>query len=170
MNIQHSSKTDRWFTPDSLMFYVRQVLGNIELDPASEEAANLIVKADKFISEDSLNKEWKAKTVFLNPPGGKIGNHSQAALFWQKLVDAHQKGHVQEAIFIGFSLELLAVSQNYRWPYMLDYTICIPRRRIKFVNPLSPNKSAPSHSNVIVYLGENEGKFKKVFNSLGACK
>ena len=104
-NIKHSSKSDRWFTPPKIIEMVREVLGSIELDPASEPKANQIVKADRFISENSLSVEWKAKTVYLNPPGSKDGNKSKAGLFWQKLVKEYEAGNIEEAIFMGFSME-----------------------------------------------------------------
>ena len=170
MNVQHSSQTDRWFTPLSILALVKEVLGEIELDPASEFIANQFVGAQRFISEGSLTQEWKAETVFLNPPGSRVGNQSQSALFWRKLVREFEGGNVQEAIFLGFSIELLAVSQNYDCKSVLDYTICVPKKRIRFVDPLFPMKSSPSHSNVIVYLGSNVEKFKSVFRDLGACK
>lgn len=170
MNIQHSSRSDRWFTPPYILDLVREVLGVIGLDPASEETANEHVGALRFFTENALSREWKANTVFLNPPGSKVGNQSQSALFWQKLVKEFECGNVKEAIFMGFSVELLAVAQGYGVKSPLEYTICVPAKRIKFIDPTSPGKSSPSHSNVIVYLGPNKEKFCKVFSKLGRCK
>jgi hypothetical protein len=170
MNIQHSSRTDRWYTPLYIIEMVKEVLGEIDLDPASEEKANEVIGAREFYTRNALNETWVANKVFLNPPGTKIGNQSQSALFWEKLVYHFDRGHIGEAVFMAFSAELLAVSQKYGPKSLLDFTICIPKNRIRFVDPLSPGKLAPSHSNVIVYLGDNIDKFKQVFSGIGACK
>jgi hypothetical protein len=153
MNIQHSSRTDRWYTPLYIIEMVKEVLGEIDLDPASEEHANEVIGAREFYTRNALN-----------------GNQSQSALFWEKLVYHFGRGHIGEAIFMAFSAELLAVSQKYGPKSLLDFTVCVPKNRIRFVDPLSPGKSAPSHSNVIVYLGDNPDKFKQVFSRIGACK
>lgn len=170
MNVQHSSRTDRWFTPVYIIEMVKEVLGPIDLDPASEEEANEIIGAKKIYTENALAESWVADTVFLNPPGTKIGNQSQSALFWQKLVYHFDRGDIKEAIFMAFSAELLSTSQKYGTKSLLDFTICVPRNRIRFVDTLHPGKVAPSHSNVIVYLGAHPEKFKNIFSKIGACK
>jgi hypothetical protein len=170
MLIQHSSKTDRWFTPLYIIEMIKEVLGEIDLDPASEEKANAIIGAKEFFTRDALSKDWVADKVFLNPPGKTIEGQSQAALFWEKLVYHFDRGDVKEAIFIAFNIGLLSVSQKYGPKSLLDFTICVPKDRIRFVDPVGPGKLAPSHSNVIVYLGDNADKFKQVFSGIGACK
>lgn len=169
-NIQHSSKTDRWFTPPHIIEMVKEVLGEIDLDPASEEKANQIIGAREFYSQDALNKDWVADKVFLNPPGKVKGGHSQAALFWEKLVYHFDHGDIQEVIFLAFNIGLLSVSQKYGPKSLLHFTICVPKDRIRFVNPEGPVKLAPGHANAIVYLGDNVDKFKQVFSKIGVCK
>lgn len=77
-NPQHSSKNDRWLTPSWITDVANEVLGHIDLDPASEEEANRSVKAKRFINEteDGLLADWgewsKVRNLFLNPPGGRL--------------------------------------------------------------------------------------------------
>ncbi len=103
MNIQHSSRSDRWFTPRDILARVRHVLGTIDLDPASEAAANDVVQAETYYTamEDGLTRQWHGR-VFLNPPGGKRGNKSMTALFWRKLMTEVYAGRVQQAVFLAF--------------------------------------------------------------------
>ena len=72
-----SSESAEWFTPKRYIEAAREVLGTIELDPASCEEANRIVKADNFFTEedDGLKKHWAGK-VWMNPPYGDIGPRS----------------------------------------------------------------------------------------------
>ena len=175
MNIQHSSRSDRWFTPPHIIQLCKHVLGEIEFDPASEPDANQIVQAASYFDEadDGLIKEWPVGcTVFLNPPGSKRANKSIAALFWARLMDYRRAGSLKHAIYMGFSLEQLAVSQKYHDDSMLLFPMCVPSERIKFVSP-DARKTAPSHSNVIVYVPgsiDRSGQFRVTFSSLGVTR
>ena len=60
-----------FYTPSSIMKPVRNILGPIDLDPASCERANRTVEAKKYFTkdDDGLKQDWKLyKTVFTNPP------------------------------------------------------------------------------------------------------
>jgi ParB family chromosome partitioning protein len=170
MNIQHSSRQDDWGTPDWLIAKVKEVLGNITLDPASCSAANKIVGAEIFYTKEDngLFMPWKGK-VFLNPPGGKSGKSSNTKLFWDKLSMGYENNEIEEAVFMGFSVEALQTTQGCKYPIM-RYPFCVPSKRVQFVNLLGEAKYAPSHSNVIVYLGRNPERFEEVFKEIGAIK
>jgi hypothetical protein len=170
MNIQHSSRQDAWGTPAWLIEKVKEAMGDIDLDPASDSAANRTVGAKKFFTEDddSLSQKWFGR-VFLNPPGGKQGKNSKTKLFWDKLSASYESGDVDEAIFMCFSVEALQTTQSCDYPIM-NYTFCIPAKRVHFVNLLGEAKYAPSHSNAIVYLGKHPEKFTEVFKSVGVVK
>ena len=60
MNIQHSSRSDLWYTPASIIDRVRDTLGGIDLDPASDAYGNSRVMASSFINEeqDGLTLSW----------------------------------------------------------------------------------------------------------------
>ena len=63
-----------WYTPALYIEKARRTLGNIDLDPASCEAAQKTIGACRFYSEadDGLNQRWQGK-VWLNPPyAGKL--------------------------------------------------------------------------------------------------
>lgn len=173
MNIQHSSRSDEWYTPEWIIEKVRSVLGTIDLDPASNIIANNVVKASYFLTKDynSLDNPWFCNndTVFLNPPGGKIGNQSKTILFWKRLLQ--HKHTFKDAIFLAFSIEALQTSQGKEdCEPISNYTICIPSKRLKFWNQLE-DKNQPSHSNMIVYVPgviDRTETFVKEFQSVGA--
>lgn len=179
MNIQWSSRTDRWNTPAYLIEMVRQVLEIIELDPASCEEANETVKAKRIITqqENGLTTPWiidnQPVSIFLNPPGSKIGNKSKTGLFWHKLIELYNAKQLKHAIFLAFSIEAMQMTQNYANKSILDFPFCVPQKRIHFICPDDESKNAPSHSNVIVYIPgiiDNTKKFKEVFSNIGAVK
>ena len=68
------SKDMEWWTPAVYIDAVREVMGSIDLDPASCAKANAVVGATVFYSEREHGElhEWTGR-VFLNPPYGKPG-------------------------------------------------------------------------------------------------
>lgn len=174
MNIQHSSRNDDWETPKSIVNLVHQVIGYPDLDPASSLKANQVVKAKRFFTkeDDALKTTWATEpvSIYLNSPGGKLGNKGLTALFWDELMHYHELGLIKEAIFMCFSLEALQTSQVYPRRPITDFLVCIPKNRIAFVDPLGQGRVQPSHSNAIVYvpgLIDSSDKFCEVFKGLG---
>ncbi len=155
MQIQHSSRTDLWFTPSWVIDKVHQTIGYPDLDPSSCELANETVKATRYITEeqDALKTVWTKEpvTMFINSPGSKVKGKSQVCLFWDILMDYLEMGLVKDAIFMAFSAEALQTSQVFPKRSMGEFIICIPKRRIAFVSP-EGDKNSPSHSNAIVYV------------------
>lgn len=176
MNIQHSSRNDDWMTPHWVIDLVKNVLGEIELDPASSEKANDYIKAKKIytIDDDALSLDkWcnVPSTIYINPPGGKLGNKSKTGLFWQKLMQHREQGLINHAIFMCFSIEALQSTQLLTDCLSIgEFPICIPKRRIAFVDPTTNNRNQPSHSNCIVYVPgivNNYSLFREMFSELG---
>jgi hypothetical protein len=173
MNVQHLSKSSLWMTPEPILEASRELMGSIELDPASDWEANERVRADSFFAEDALNQFWGASTVFLNPPGGR----GQPKAFWNKLLEAWKHEDVKQAIYIAFSLEQLQQNQS-----MLDFPVCFPNKRLKYV-PREGKAASPTHASAIVYLPPRAGDesarfvsksmaemFKDIFSKFGKVK
>jgi hypothetical protein len=185
MNIQHSSESELWYTPQPIIDASTKVLGHIDLDPASDAFGNSRVGADRYYTEqdNGLIKPWalyEDTKVFTNPPGGKIGNKSIAGLFWDKLMNelTGSEGFVSHAIFVGFNLSILRVSQNSPLS-ILDFQLCVPSQRIRFDHP-NEAKASPSHDNVIVNVispkvdivlkNSLQSKFYEEFKVFGAVR
>lgn len=171
MNVQHSSRTDKRYTPAWIMDQVRCVLGRVDFDPASDERGNINVQASAFLTTGGLEREWGSGAIFLNPPGGKVGNRSQAGLFWSRLMD-HRLTHpgFTHAIFMAFSAEMLQSTQGQASIPIAHFPLCIPKKRIRFEAAGPTLKQSPSHSNVIVYIPGSVNKtalFKSVFQETG---
>ena len=157
------------------MDLVHQVIPVIDLDPASSISANKTIEARRIITKelDALSVSWAhlPVSIYLNPPGGKTGNKSNVQLFWDKLMVFRESGLLEHAIFMGFSLENLQVTQGGESKLSIcDFPIVIPSKRIKFVSP-GGQFNAPTHSNVIVYipgLTDNTSLFREVFSQIGA--
>jgi hypothetical protein len=154
-NAKHSSEKVEHYTPPEIIRSAKNVMGSIELDVASCAIANRLVRADRYyeILDDAIDEgtEWAGKTVWCNPPGGKIKQESSAAVYGRKLIDSHQSGIAGQCMFMGFSLEIMQTCQP-----LLYYPHCIPEKRLKFWIEKEPGilvrGTRPTHANVIFYL------------------
>ena len=176
-NIKHSSKSSTWQTPAEIIDRIYGVLESIDLDPASSEKANEIVLAKRIITkeQDALATAWDCenRAIYLNPPGGRVGNKSKTALFWDRLLDHQDK--FSHAIFMCFSIEALQVMQAPmmqapRQGPLEVFPICIPSKRIKFIREDGKSASSPTHANAIIYVPGRENKAYKFideFEDLG---
>lgn len=176
---QHSSKSNEHYTPIDVIEAAREVMGSIDLDPATTDLVNWRVRATNYYTKETngFDKDWHGR-VWLNPPGGKIGNKSNAALWWNKLVTEYLAERTKEAIFLGFTLEILATSQDALC-WLGNFPICIPRNRLPFDHEavvgsetVLVSGDSPAHSNVIAYLPgddihHNVDKFVQVFSKFG---
>lgn len=173
MNIRHSSRTDEWYTPPWLTKQIVHFFRDVDFDPASSTNGNRYLKAKSILTkkDDALQVDWPAcGTLFLNPPGGKVGNKSKAALFWQKLMRAKEDCKFAHAIFLAFSLEQLQTTQGKDCKSIGEFTFCVPRKRIRFYDCYWNAGPAPSHSNMIVYVPgtvDETGRFINMFETIG---
>jgi hypothetical protein len=178
-----SSDKEEHFTPKEVALDCHYVMDGIELDIASCATANEIIKAERFFSkaDNALMQELKARTGFCNPPGGKLNGRSQQALFWDHVHACWVAGVLEEAIFLGFSLELLS-KRGYE---ILNYPICITCRgsesevvngmgRMKFLDQDLKAQDSPTHGNFVVYLPprgetaiEHQKRFLERFSKYG---
>lgn len=96
----------RNLTPPEVMEDVREVLGNIDLDPASDSIANRWVQASSFytIEDDGFTKDWKAKNVWLNPPGTSKSNGKtiKCSHWFQKFLYHFRREEIESGILLCY--------------------------------------------------------------------
>lgn len=174
--VQHSSQTDLWYSPKDILEKVKNVLGVIDFDPASDPFGNSRVGAQQYLSAEDNGLDlakWPKNpvSVYLNPPGGKSGNQSNTALFWMALMKYRMMYPIRHAIFMCFSAEALQTTQNKGYCSAANFMVCIPSKRLTFDDHLGNPGCAPSHSNAIVYVpgSLNRGDlFETEFADIGA--
>lgn len=106
---------------------------------------------------DLLPPEQPAR-VFINPPGGRTDkNRSSQKRAWFKLAEEHKAGRVSSAIFVCFSVELLQTTQVKTpdgLPLPLDFPICYPAKRVRYLNAEGKVGKSPPHSSCLILLPE----------------
>lgn len=152
-----STGNAEWYTPATVVEAVRAVLGDIDLDPASNEHANMVVGARVFYDQatDGLAHDWQGR-VFLNPPYGTI-----CGQFVAKALDEYQAGQVTAAILLlnGYSFDV-----GWFRP-LWDYPLCFTYGRIDFYSTTTGGTTTGS---VFAYLGPDRERFIRTFGQLGA--
>lgn len=159
----NQSTNDRWFTPRPFLDAAHQLMGGIDLDPASEEYANRVVCAARFFTEDDdgLSQRWEGR-VWLNPPYGIEAGESNQARWSRRLIESYRAGAVTEALLL-----VNAVPGNAWFAPLKQYPICFPDSRIRFYNQ-ETEAGQPTHSNAIIYFGPQIVRFAQIFGRFGA--
>jgi DNA N-6-adenine-methyltransferase Dam len=169
----NSSASLEWYTPARYLEAVREILGAIDLDPASCEAANRIVQARCYFTaaDNGYMREWRGN-IFLNPPYGwcypdgrrkEKGGISSQGHWAKRLIEQYQAGNVTAAVL------LINANTGEQWFQALwDFPICFVNRRIQFIpgEGTDPRKQ-PTKSNALVYFGPHPERFTEVFRQFG---
>jgi hypothetical protein len=151
---------EEWYTPKLYVDLAREMLGRIDLDPASNDIAQQTVQAAAFFDRDAdrLSKQWWGN-VFLNPPytDGLI------AQFVEKLVEEIASGRVTEAIMLTNDCT------DTTWFHLGAKhcsAICFTLGRIKFINQegTKPNRT---QGQAFFYFGNRALRFVASFKAIG---
>lgn len=138
-----------WYTPPEILAAARDVLGAIDLDPASSPAAQRRVRARRYFTaaEDGLARRWHGR-VWLNPPYAQ----PHIARFVAKLVAELAAGRVAAAILL---------THNYTdtaWFHQAAgaaRAVCFTRGRVRFLDPAG-QPASPTQGQALFYFAAPE--------------
>ena len=146
-----------WYTPPHILSLVVDLLGEIDLDPASNSDGDPWVTAHRHFTkqDDGLARPWGGR-VFLNPPWNAQGSPAQ----WvAKLLAEFASGRVAEAVC------LLPARVNTAWMDTLaEYPRVFVRGRLRFSDAVGEAPFAVA----IVYLDDQVDRFVSVFSAVGS--
>ncbi len=164
LTVLNTSENNEWYTPAEYIAAVHELLGGIDLDPASCEFANQTVQAERIytLEDDGLTQDWHGR-VFLNPPYGYVeGTRESNQNLWSaKLINAYCAGQVSEAVLL-----INAVTDRTWFQPFWDYPICFARQRIAFYGP-DGKAGAMTVGSALVYFGGQRERFAEVFSQFG---
>lgn len=151
---------DEWFTPPAYIDAARNVLGAIDLDPASHPKAQAWIGASEFYTKanDGLAQDWHGR-VWLNPPYSRelIGR------FIKKLAEEIHNKHVKAAIVLTHNY---SDTEWFHHAAAIATAICFTRGRVRFVDDLG-NPCAPTQGQAFFYIGPDIDAFDKAFSAYG---
>lgn len=160
-HVSFNSGNDEWYTPKEYIDLARIVLGEIDLDPASNIDANAVINAKEFydINHNGLTKKWSGR-VWMNPPylSGVIEK------FIDKFVSSFQSGEIVKAIVLVNNATETKWFNNLA---SIASAICFPMGRIKYWHPQKPNMLAPLQGQALLYFGREVKLFIEKMNQIG---
>jgi hypothetical protein len=155
------SGDSEYFTPPRYVETVRNVLGEIDLDPASCADAQQTARARKYFTkaDGALQRPWWGR-VFLNPPFARelIGP------FVRKLLAEHSAGRVSEAILLVNS------NTSARWfqqAARVADAICFTDHNIAFIHATHGAMGRAAVGQAFFYFGPDVEKFARRFADVG---
>jgi phage N-6-adenine-methyltransferase len=150
---------DEWYTPPKYIEAVREVLGTIDLDPASHERPQSWIKAARYFTkeDDGLRHLWRG-TVFLNPPY----NRFLLAPFVVKLLRDLDAGRITAAILLVHN----STAAWYQDAMRACDLLCTPLGRIAFERP-GGGHARSHYQQTFSYFGPHRKRFARVFGNFG---
>jgi hypothetical protein len=91
---QYANLRDVRLTPPDFIEQVVHVLGGIELDPCSHPNSLVPATRQYFQEDDGLSQEWKARTIFINPP------YTMATKFMRKAHEEWLSGSAKRIVIL----------------------------------------------------------------------
>jgi hypothetical protein len=150
-----------WYTPPAWLDPVRQVLGTIDLDPASCADAQARVRATTYYTkdDDGLRHPWHGH-VFLNPPY-KL---PEIEHFLGKLVEELEAGHTTEAILLVNN-----ATETGWFQFISGHAdiVFFPKGKIRFLHATRDETAGPCVGQALLYFGKGVTRFCEVFGPLG---
>lgn len=163
-HVTNNSGENEWYTPPVFIEAAREVMGDIDLDPASSEVADRTVKATTFYSKDDngLKLPWYGR-VWLNPP------YAQPLIqfFAEKVVAEYDADNIEQAVV------LVNNATETKWFQVMARTataICFPTGRIKYLDATGTPANTPLQGQAFLYFGADNGRFMSVFEKFGVVR
>lgn len=159
-HVSYNGGNCEWYTPAEIVEAARAVLGGIDLDPASTEAANEVVQATTYYTaeQDGLTRPWAGR-VWMNPPyaSGLIERFTEK--LWEEVI----AGRIEAACVLTNN------ATETKWFTTLASVasaVCFPEGRVKFWSP-GKDSATPLQGQAVIYIGDNEAAFSREFEEIG---
>lgn len=158
-HVSANSGENEWYTPPEFIEAARDVMGSIDLDPASCETAQANVQAKRFYTadDDGLSKKWTGN-VWLNPPYSK------------ELIGEFAAKVATEASRLNQAVVLVNNATDTAWFHQLASVasaICFLRGRVKFLDKSGKPANTPVQGQAVLYVGPHAEAFRSRFSALG---
>lgn len=152
---------DEWYTPPRYLELARAVMGGIDLDPFSSDAANQTVQADRYFTQrrSAFEQEWGTDlNLWANPP--------YSFPLVERCVDAliEHRTDIRQAIILTNAVIATEWAKRLR---RASSAWCLCNHRIRFLNADGSPSGAPRFENIFYFWGSNVDRFIDVFQAVG---
>ena len=149
------------YTPEAYIEAAREVMGDIDLDPASCPLAQETVQASTYYTkeQDGLSKPW-AGCVWLNPPYTALLINK----FVDKLIEEYEAKRIAQAVLLTNNNTDTSWFHN---ALASAGVCCLTKGRIGFNTP-EGGVSAPTNGQTFFYFGARKKSFARTFSEFGA--
>lgn len=157
-HVAFNTGNNEWYTPKEIIEAARQAMGSIDVDPASSEIANQVVKATEYYTAETNGLDKKLHgNVWMNPPYSSelIGK------FVSKIVD-ERDDYEQAVVLVNNATE----TEWFNKLVSVATAVCFPKSRVKFYMP-EGKTGAPLQGQAIIYFGNNVCEFMTAFQNIG---
>ena len=157
VSLRDGYDSDEWYTPGWVIEAARQVMSEIDLDPASCELAQEVVQAGLFWSKQQGGERmgWFGR-VWLNPP------YSEPKAFVDKLLAEYAHGNVKQAVVLLNN----ATETGWFQALLARFPVCFLSKRLAFWRHDHADVGA-RQGQAVFYLGPDVEKFCEVFGEFG---
>lgn len=157
-----------WCTPPKYVRAVREVLGEIHLDPCSNQWSIVNALTEWRLPErDGLRQDWHFPTIYVNPPYGSDRARGTKIIDWlRKCSEAHTE-------FGAEVIALVPIAANtkhwklYVWPTAASICFLYDTRVRFLVEGRDDGKGSPMAC-AAVYWGDRKAIFADGFRQHGA--
>ncbi len=159
-HVQHNSGQNEWYTPSHFIESARTVMGSIDVDPASNDIAQRVVKAGMYFTSETngLDKPLIGN-VWMNPP------YSAKLIleFCIKLAFECVAGNTRQFITLTNN-----ATETVWFSYLMSVSdaVCLPMKRVRFLDP-DGIPGAPLQGQCFCYRGVNVSGFASEFSAYG---
>jgi hypothetical protein len=185
--VNQTSGIVEYGSPPEIIEAARQVMGSIDLDPATSRAWNEVVRAKSIytVEDDGLAQEWRGR-IWMNHPFGKseracrhpckkstcgkrghhlLNDHPGNEEWINKLVSEYEAGRTVEALCITFA----STSEQWFKPLLLrPQCFLVPRTNYYVIG--GKVMKGITKGSVVTYFGADYKKFAAVFTRFGVVK
>lgn len=156
-HVGNNSTENEWYTPPIYIDAARDVMGSIDLDPASSKIANTTVKATTFYSQSNngLTKKWTGN-VWLNPP-------YESGVIEQFIAKLLNDSPTQWIVLVNNATET-------KWGQSLlqvASAVCFPKSRIRYLADDGEERKTPLQGQMFCYSGRRTQRFVDIFTEFG---
>lgn len=157
-----TSNSIEWYTPDHVLDVARLVLGGIDLDPATCEAAQARVQAGRYYTEadNGLARPWHGR-VWCNPPYGRKVIDRWVARF----ANAWDCGEMAAGLLL-----VPARVDTQWWQCVAHLPWCAWEGRLRFVEPSEGEGTPPpgaTFASALIYAGPDVDRFVRFAGAKG---